>query len=1015
MIYRNLIALLLLSIGLVLIHSGRPALANEAAGHTYSTITIPAGTATGSLNEYSRIGATVTFQKTPSIADFESCSGEITCKNLVSSTARISMSCDGDESLKGGWDSEVLTGNCWSSMDACYYAGTINEDCPPLDPDAKKAVNNDYLMSGFSNCTTGDKGMCAYENSGSAVFSTATGDDMFKIQDGASAFLDYRRLGTSTTTPYKLRWVHRHGGDANRALMIPSGPFVSTGGLTPYADYRRFMANPPSIVTTAKSCFPVEVSFCEGDFAAPAKRPQNGACGTLAGTYMGSPPANNLPETTTLKCLKGMDTPVTTNTSYEPSAPNRYEWKCNGLDGGSDASCFAYLPWNGQCGSANGSNSYTQPTSNLCYKGDVTPLSRNDATNQWTWTCKGRPGAPLSTDANCSANIIIDGSCGSAAGADFTTAPSGPNLCEYGNPTSVTQDTCSWKWTCNGIHGGTNMSCQANRVQLCSDVGVYATWRYFGSKSDSYMFPTNDRLRDNCPANYTATELRDDNDSDHSLSEDNYKGGDRAQLCIGTGNSQVSIKSEWNYGGCTAGMIHTGVFDSYETNTDPGSKHYRHKHDMNEEDNTSDNVYWCLGLDDPSNRFDLSLTQPYSRYCPTGSTLLVNANGTEWNVNNEDGSINRAVCAKITPKPGATCPVCAGGCGSANGVATSTAPSGGSLCSSGSASAVTSTSDTYLWSCTASGVTSNCSAPKVSVGICGSATEIETSIAPTDDLCALGNDSPVVDNTVEWSWSCSGLNGGAAVSCTAPKPACVVPLNGSCSSTAGACSAGSASNDNGATSCGTTRTWKCVGENGGSTANCSKANAACPTIVNGVCGSADNSWSPTEPTTNLCSSGTPSARTFNPGDSSCSSSCWDWSCAGSGGGTTDYCYGYQGTPQNGVCGSANGGTFSSTPTSNLCSQGTVSGMSGSGPWTWNCLGWYGGTNASCSASYESSTTVNGVCGPADGMNRPSAWAISSGDQCSQGTPSEITDDGNFHWTCSGTGGGTTATCGAYRD
>ncbi|MCB2050564.1 MAG: hypothetical protein KDE63_03955 [Novosphingobium sp.] len=848
-----------------------PAHANEAAGHTYPTITIPAGTASGSLNEYSRIGATVTFEKTPNISDFASCSGSITCKNLVPSTAQISMSCDGDESLKGGWDSEVLTGDCWSSIDACYYEGTINEDCPPLDPDAKKAVNNDYQISGYSNCSSGDKGMCAYENTGAKQFSTVTGDHMFKIQDGASAFLDYRALGTATDTPYKLRWVHRNGGDASRALMIPSGPFVSTGGLTPYADYRRFMANPPSFVTTTKSCFPVEVSFCEGDFAAPPKRPQNGACGTLAGTYMGSAPANNLPETTTQKCLKGMDTPVTTNTSYEPSAPNRYEWQCQGLDGGADASCFAYLPWNGQCGSANGSNSYNQPTSNLCYKGDVTAVSVNNATHQWEWQCNGRPGASLSTDASCSANIIIDGSCGSAAGADFTSAPSGPNLCEYGNPTSVTQDTCSWKWTCNGIHGGTNMACQANRVQLCTNVGVYATWRYYGTKNNYTIYSgPGGRMLDNCPSGYTATELADDADSSHSLGEDNYKGGDRSQLCIGTGNSQVSVTSEWNLGGCSAGMTHTGVFDSNDTNTDADSKRYRYKHNVNEEDNTADQVYWCLGLNDPSNRFDLSISNPYSGYCPSGETLLVNAHGTEWNVNNEDGSDNRSVCLKITPKPGATCPVCAGGCGSANGIATSTTPGGGALCSSGTASAVSATSDTYLWSCTASGVTSNCSAPKVSAGICGAATSIESSTAPTDDLCALGNDSPVIDDVVEWSWTCAGLNGGATVSCTAPKPACG-PLDGECGSNGGTCTAGTISNDNGASACGTTRTWKCLGENGGSTANCSKANAACaPT---GTCKTYSGSHI-TQPASNTATGCTDGAYS----DLSDTSSAFRWRC-----------------------------------------------------------------------------------------------------------------------------------------
>ncbi|MDD5569486.1 MAG: polysaccharide deacetylase family protein, partial [Candidatus Pacebacteria bacterium] len=52
---------------------------------------------------------------------------------------------------------------------------------------------------------------------------------------------------------------------------------------------------------------------------------------------------------------------------------------------------------------------------------------------------------------------------------------------------------------------------------------------------------------------------------------------------------------------------------------------------------------------------------------------------------------------------------------------------------------------------------------------------------------------------------------------------------------------------------------------------------------------------------------------------------------------------------NGLCGSANGQSFTSAPTSNLCASGTASAISGTGPWTWTCNGSTGGTNASCSA------------------------------------------------------------------
>ncbi len=53
---------------------------------------------------------------------------------------------------------------------------------------------------------------------------------------------------------------------------------------------------------------------------------------------------------------------------------------------------------------------------------------------------------------------------------------------------------------------------------------------------------------------------------------------------------------------------------------------------------------------------------------------------------------------------------------------------------------------------------------------------------------------------------------------------------------------------------------------------------------------------------------------------------------------------------NGACGTANGLSFSSVPTANLCSAGTASAVTNPGSWNWSCNGTYGGTNASCSAT-----------------------------------------------------------------
>ena len=58
------------------------------------------------------------------------------------------------------------------------------------------------------------------------------------------------------------------------------------------------------------------------------------------------------------------------------------------------------------------------------------------------------------------------------------------------------------------------------------------------------------------------------------------------------------------------------------------------------------------------------------------------------------------------------------------------------------------------------------------------------------------------------------------------------------------------------------------------------------------------------------------------------------------------------TVVNGVCGSVNGITTSTSPTANLCSLGTastVSNNSGLGYWQWQCAGGRGGLSANCSA------------------------------------------------------------------
>ncbi len=63
------------------------------------------------------------------------------------------------------------------------------------------------------------------------------------------------------------------------------------------------------------------------------------------------------------------------------------------------------------------------------------------------------------------------------------------------------------------------------------------------------------------------------------------------------------------------------------------------------------------------------------------------------------------------------------------------------------------------------------------------------------------------------------------------------------------------------------------------------------------------------------------------------------------------------TPINGVCGTSNNLEFTVKPSTNLCTTGTASSVSGTGPWSWSCAGIDGGTTASCKASLEVVTST----------------------------------------------------------
>ena len=103
-----------------------------------------------------------------------------------------------------------------------------------------------------------------------------------------------------------------------------------------------------------------------------------------------------------------------------------------------------------------------------------------------------------------------------------------------------------------------------------------------------------------------------------------------------------------------------------------------------------------------------------------------------------------------------------------------------------------------------------------------------------------------------------------------------------------------------------------------------------------------------------------------------------------------------GTVVNGVCGSSNGGTFTGAPTANLCSAGTASSVTGTGPWNWTCAGSGGGTTASCSAQLQSGSAVAPTI-----TTQPKSQTVTVGSTASFSVVAAGTAPLSYQWSKSG--------------
>lgn len=120
---------------------------------------------------------------------------------------------------------------------------------------------------------------------------------------------------------------------------------------------------------------------------------------------------------------------------------------------------------NGQCATPpNGGTYSTPPTTGLCSQGEASTVTTNP--NTYNWTCNGINGG---TTASCQANrvVITNGVCHDFGAGPFPLQPAtGANGCDAGSYEDTSDTQYLWKWNCNGsANGGQDVACTEPRTQ----------------------------------------------------------------------------------------------------------------------------------------------------------------------------------------------------------------------------------------------------------------------------------------------------------------------------------------------------------------------------------------------------------------------------------------------------------------------------------------------------------------------------------------------------------------------
>lgn len=589
--------------------------------------------------------------------------------------------------------------------------------------------------------------------------------------------------------------------------------------------------------------------------------PVNGSCGSCNSATLTSAPSVNL-------CTSGTESTVT------GSGP--WNWNCSGLHSGATASCSANIQSYSITFASGGNGTLTGNTSQTVNHGSNTtavtavPAAGYHLAN-WTGT-----GGFITTSANpltisnatsamaITANFAanpVNGSCGSSNGVTLTTAPT-TNLCSTGTVSAVTGNG-PWSWSCSGANGGTSASCSAS-------ISIYSVT--FASGGNGSLTGTTSQIV-NAGSN-TTTITAVPNSGYHFVN------------WTGTNGFVTTSANPLTISNVTATMAITANFSADPVNGTCGSSN-----GATLTDTTSANL------------------------CSTGSVSVVTGTGPwNWSCSGLNGGATANCSANIQTY---SITFASGGNGTLTG-STSQSVNHGS--NTTVVTAVPTTGYHFTnWTGTGGFVTTSANPLTISNvtsamaitanfiadpgnGNCGSSNGVTVTTAPTTNLCSTGTASAITGNW-PWSWSCSGLNGGITVSCSANIQTYSVTF---------------ASSGNGTMTGNTSQTIN----HGSNTTAVTAVPAKGYHFTNwtGTGGFVSTSTSPLT-INNVTAT---MAITAN----------------------------FAADPVNGACGSSNGGTFTAAPTLTLCNSGTASTVTGSGPWAWTCAGSNGGSPASCTASIQ---------------------------------------------------------------